>query len=294
MTGDTNYHLDKCDVFSFGVVIWQVLTQKVPYDEEPFKSMSNRGTLCISLEFAWNQTMNMRYHDPLISVINRSMDNWLCSLEIEDFVISGKRLSIPVYVDDRMRNLISGCWNHVPSKRPDFGEIVRVLEDALRSTPFTKTVDAQTSARSFSDPMWNLATVGQPSTDKSIAKVMSPSSDNRVCIIMRHVVSRCSHHPECPQYIHHCIWTWWSDLLFRVPILELLLSHLLLQLPRSQSRLFFVRKIQQHMKMYHLDMQPLDQRILILKVLIWLLHHLLHLIRHHQLVNGSQCILIFD
>ncbi|KAG0627604.1 hypothetical protein M758_2G214400 [Ceratodon purpureus] len=44
-----------------------------------------------------------------------------------DAVIGGKRPKVPEYVEEWVRKLLSDCWEHDPTKRPSFGEIVNLI-----------------------------------------------------------------------------------------------------------------------------------------------------------------------
>ena len=49
-------------------------------------------------------------------------------------VCSGKRPPIPDYISESWRTLIEACWNHTPSKRPSFAQIVSELSSAKFAT----------------------------------------------------------------------------------------------------------------------------------------------------------------
>jgi serine/threonine protein kinase len=69
-TGKTGYAIDKADVFSFAILMYEVVTQKEPFAEPPFDKFGDRGR-----------------------------SNWLIKVkliaDIVKFVISGQRLPIP-------------------------------------------------------------------------------------------------------------------------------------------------------------------------------------------------------
>ncbi|KAG0588688.1 hypothetical protein KC19_2G261800 [Ceratodon purpureus] len=53
--------------------------------------------------------------------------------DIMDVVIGGKRPEVPEYVDEWVHKLLSDCWQHDPTKRPSFGEIVNfIYSNSLR------------------------------------------------------------------------------------------------------------------------------------------------------------------
>jgi len=91
--GKAEYSIDKTDVFSFGVLVWQVFTGKEPFSEGPFETTN----------------------------------------AIIDFVTSGQRLKIPPNAPKRIKVLIEKCWNHDPQARPTFPDIIKELEDIYNS-----------------------------------------------------------------------------------------------------------------------------------------------------------------
>jgi len=103
IAGKTKYKIDKCDIFSFAVLLWQVFTRNKPFADPPYDKMDVRG--------------------------------------IENFIMGGMRLPIPKSVPTEISNLIESCWQQDPNKRQDFSflssklqQIIDGIEGGLRSS----------------------------------------------------------------------------------------------------------------------------------------------------------------
>jgi len=106
--GETDYPIDKTDIYSMAVLLLEVFTRKEPFTQPPF-------------------------------------DKW-SKWEIEKFVSSGKRIEIPSTVHPKIRDLITKCWSPVPLERLDFNIIVRVLSEVMDSLPATEVQNQRSSA----------------------------------------------------------------------------------------------------------------------------------------------------
>ncbi|CAA7391469.1 unnamed protein product [Spirodela intermedia] len=80
----------KADVFSFGVVLWELLTAKLPYE----------------------------YLTPLQAAVG--------------VVQKGLRPTIPKNTDPRLTELLERCWRQDPNQRPDFSQILEILQNIAR------------------------------------------------------------------------------------------------------------------------------------------------------------------
>eukprot|EP01114_Cavostelium_apophysatum_P012634 TRINITY_DN2878_c0_g1_i1.p1 TRINITY_DN2878_c0_g1~~TRINITY_DN2878_c0_g1_i1.p1 ORF type:complete len:725 (+),score=176.38 TRINITY_DN2878_c0_g1_i1:247-2421(+) len=99
LEGSSNFVDSQIDVFSFGVLLWQIFAQVMPYSQPPY-------------------------------------DKW-DSREIAKFVTSGKRLPIPDNTPPEIAQLIVSCWENEPSSRPQFKNVVQILqkmEESLKNT----------------------------------------------------------------------------------------------------------------------------------------------------------------
>lgn len=82
-------YASNADIYSFGILLWSIMTQEVPYK---------------NFQYPW---------------------------EVTEFVLQGKRPSIPEDLPYNIRELIERCWVHNSEKRPSVQHIIDTLEISL-------------------------------------------------------------------------------------------------------------------------------------------------------------------
>jgi len=100
---------EKADVYSFGIILWELMTQKIPYEDKDFETVS----------------------------------------DVFRFVVKQqKRPTMPHHCPPRLAKLIANCLEHEPRKRPSFKAILesQVIDQIIVDVIIS---DANAPAREF-------------------------------------------------------------------------------------------------------------------------------------------------
>ncbi|PRP88917.1 hypothetical protein PROFUN_00385 [Planoprotostelium fungivorum] len=101
---------EKSDVYSFAIILWEMLSRKMPFDEFPFA-------------------------------------NWYSQLE--DSIVAGTRPTVPGKTHPGYKRLIIDCWSGNPAHRPSFTEIKTHLTHITKSNTATSTVELSDATYQF-------------------------------------------------------------------------------------------------------------------------------------------------
>lgn len=92
---------EKADIYSYGVLLWQILTRKRPFGQfSGIKTSQEKKAFC-------------------------------------DHVSAGNRPEIPLSAPPILAKLINRCWTTDPQKRPNFQVVVETLEQVMLSSIFS-------------------------------------------------------------------------------------------------------------------------------------------------------------
>jgi serine/threonine protein kinase len=108
---DGDEYDEKCDVYSFGIILWEIYTRTKPYNDIPDLS-----------------TDTLFYH------VN---DN-------------GRRPIVPEECPDKIRSLITRCWDADPDARPPFADIIDKIQEIIIEEAILDPTGRSFWKRSFS------------------------------------------------------------------------------------------------------------------------------------------------
>ena len=136
------------DIYSFGIILWELVSFKYPYDEYENDARFQR------------HIVDGNGND--IKMLNIT--------EVKKAIIEERlRPTIPPNCPPIIRNLIEECWQHMPKKRPNFSNIVQILAGEVKlniSTP-EKFRTRKLTAEDYYNPTITI-------NDKKLKFIVSP------------------------------------------------------------------------------------------------------------------------
>ncbi|KAF5943788.1 hypothetical protein HYC85_017865 [Camellia sinensis] len=110
----------KVDVYSFGLILWELVAGTIPYEDmTPIQAafaVVNKAIFGISFFYCFEFLFPLKIPICILGYC-------FCH-----FMSQNLRPAIPAYCLPAMRALIQQCWCSQPEKRPEFWQIVKVLE----------------------------------------------------------------------------------------------------------------------------------------------------------------------
>ena len=98
----TRISYEKCDIYSFGIILWQLLTRREPFSKAPTAADPHPGA-----SFA-------------------DLDSFIQAVTVDKV-----RPEIPVDTLPTLQELIKDCWDSNPNRRPPFQSIVKRLDHII-------------------------------------------------------------------------------------------------------------------------------------------------------------------
>ncbi|KAM0876670.1 hypothetical protein ACQ4PT_036026 [Festuca glaucescens] len=110
---------EKSDVYSYGVVLWELVAQKIPWD--------TLNTMQVRF-FAMCTYVGQIGSDFLSSIFGGNCCDFLQKV-IGAVGFMDQRLEIPSNTDPEWASIIESCWDSDPQRRPSFRELLERLQE---------------------------------------------------------------------------------------------------------------------------------------------------------------------
>lgn len=114
----------KCDVYSFGICLWEIYCCDMPYPDLSFSEVTS----------AVVRQVNKKKRRPIPFSPLHLSDSWTLkhwkekSPSLIDDVLQNLRPEIPRCCPSSLANVMKRCWDANPDKRPEMAEVVCMLE----------------------------------------------------------------------------------------------------------------------------------------------------------------------
>lgn len=107
---------DRADVFSFGIMLWSILTEQRPFDdgESRNRDISRKVSLVVVTGEARARLFDTH-----------------CWVGFFPQIISGERPGIPDSCPPGFKALLQDCWHKQPSKRPSMTQVRRQERESV-------------------------------------------------------------------------------------------------------------------------------------------------------------------
>lgn len=126
--------LTKVDVYSFAIVMWELLFEKTPFLEFPLPNHANKNNnnrMSGSISTYRVPILVSKGERPQILENEDEIQRWLSSRNPKQFPDISE-LTNPVEFVTRYIQLMKSCWDQVPQNRPSFSKILKELEELMK------------------------------------------------------------------------------------------------------------------------------------------------------------------